>query len=139
VACDIGAFELEVETIAVEIDIRPGSDSNPIVPSGRGNLPIAILGSETFDVLDVDVTTLAFGPGAAAPSHDLTKPDAFDDHLRDANDDGLLDLISHYRIEQSGVSPDDAEACLTGETHDGAPFEGCDAIKSVSKGRGGRR
>jgi hypothetical protein len=123
----------------VEIDIKPGSDSNPIHPSGRGNLPMAILGSATFDVLDVDVTTLAFGPDIAAPSHDLTKSGAFEDHLRDVNDDGLTDLISHYRIEQSGVSQDDTEACIAGETLDGTPFEGCDAIRAVPKDRGGRR
>jgi hypothetical protein len=122
-----------------EIDIRPGSDSNRIIPSGRGNLSVAILGSDTFDVLDVDVTTLAFGPDAAAPSHDLTKPDAFEDHLRDVNDDGLTDLLSHYRIENTGIEPDDAEACLTGETLDGTPFEGCDAIEAIPRGRGARR
>jgi hypothetical protein len=138
-ACDIGAFELEIETIAVGIDIRPGSDSNPIHPSGRGNLPVAVLGSDTFDAMDVDVTTLAFGPDAAAPSHDLTKPGTFDDHLRDVNDDGLTDLLSHYRIENTGIEPDDAEACITGETLDGTRFEGCDAVRAVPKDRGGRR
>jgi len=138
-ACDIGAFELEIETIAAEIDIRPGSDSNPIHPSGRGNLPVAILGSDTFDVADVDVTTLAFGPDAAAPSHNLTKSGAFEDHLRDVNDDGLTDLVSHYRIENTGIKTDDAEACMTGETLDGTPFEGCDVIKGVGARRGSRR
>ena len=120
-----------------EIDIKPGSDSNPIIPSGRGKLPVAILGSDIFDVVDVDVATLAFGPGAAAPSHDLTMPDAFDDHLRDVNDDGFTDLISHYRIEDTGIQPEDREACLTGETLDGTPFEGCDAVLTVRAG--GRR
>jgi hypothetical protein len=138
-ACDIGAFELEIETITVEIDINPGSDSNPIHPSGRGNIPVAILGSDTFDVLDVDATTLAFGPDAAAPSHDLTKPGTFEDHLRDVNDDGLTDLISHYRIEDTGIAPDDAEACLTGDTLDGTLFEGCDEIRPVPSGRRVRR
>jgi CSLREA domain-containing protein len=138
-ACDIGAFELEIETTAVEIDIRPGSDSNPIVPSGRGNLPVAVLGSDTFDAMDVDVTTLAFGPEAAAPSHDLTKSGAFENHLRDVNDDGLTDLISHYRIENTGIAPDDTEACIAGETLDGTPFEGCDVIKAVPRARRSRR
>jgi probable HAF family extracellular repeat protein len=125
--------------VPVEIDIRPGSSANPIRPSGKGNLPVAILGSNTFDVTDVDVTTLAFGPKGAAPSHDLTKSGAFEDHLRDANDDGLTDLISHYRIENTGIEVDDAEGCITGETLDGTPFEGCDAIRAVPGARRSRR
>jgi hypothetical protein len=138
-ACDIGAFELEIGTITADIDIRPGSDSNPIRPSGKGNLPVAVLGSDTFDAMDVDVTTLTFGPDAAAPSHDLTKSGAFEDHLRDVNDDGLTDLISHYRIENTGIEWDDTEACLAGEMLDETPFEGCDAIRAVPGARRSRR
>jgi hypothetical protein len=44
----------------VKIDIEPGSDGNPINPKSRGVIPVAILGSDTFEVADVDVTTLAF-------------------------------------------------------------------------------
>ncbi len=130
-----GEARLQVEPAVVEItiDIKPGSDSNPIRPSGRGNLPVAILGSETFDETDVDVTTLALGPDAAAPSHDLTKPGVFADHLRDVNDDGFTDLVSHYRTHETGISPDDADACITGDLLDGTPFEGCDTIRVVTR------
>ena len=130
-------LNLRDPAVRPEIDIRPGSDSNPIHPSGRGNLPVAILGSDTFDVMDVDVTTLAFGPDAAAPSHNLTKPGAFEDHLRDVNDDGLTDLMAHYRIGETGIEFGDMEACVSGETLDGTPFEGCDVVRAVI--RGGRR
>jgi hypothetical protein len=134
-------FDLDFSRIveSVDIDIKPGSDSNPIQPSGRGNLPVAILGSDIFNVLDVDVTTLAFGPDAAAPSHDLTKSGAFEDHLRDINDDGLTDLVSHYRTQETGISQVDAEACITGDLLDGTPFEGCDVIRAIPGGRRVRR
>ena len=123
---------IEIER-RVDIDIRPGSDSNPIRRSGRGNLPVAILGSETFDAMNVDGTTLAFGPDAAGPSHDLTKPGLFEDHLRDVNGDGFTDLVSHYRTQETGISRDDAEACITGDLLDGTPFEGCDTIRVVAR------
>ena len=85
------------------------------------------------------MTTLAFGPNAAAPAHDLTKPGLFEDHLRDVNGDGFTDLVSHYRTEDTGIAANDAEACITGDLLDGTPFKGCDTIAVVTGRRGFRR
>ena len=124
------------QVLTVAVDIRPGSDANPIGRLGQGSLPVAILGSDIFDVSEVDPTTLAFGPDAAAPRHDLSKPGVFDDHLHDVNDDGITDLLSHFRSEDTGIEANDKEGCITGEMNDGTPFEGCDGIRTI---RGGRR
>ncbi|MBW2542497.1 MAG: VCBS repeat-containing protein, partial [Deltaproteobacteria bacterium] len=120
--------------VCPKIDIEPASESNPVNPKSRGVISVAILGSENFAVSDIDLTTLAFGPDAAATSHDLTKPGAFEDHLRDVNADGLTDLVSHYRIENTGIDGDETEACLVGKTLDGTPFKGCDAIRVLGAG-----
>lgn len=117
----------------IGIDIKPGSDRNSINPKSKGVIPVAILGSATFDVATVDVTALTFGPDGATPAHDLTDPAVYADHLQDVNSDGLMDLVTHYRTQDTGIAKGDTEACVAGETTGGVVIFGCDTIKTVGK------
>ncbi len=104
----------------VDIDIDPGNFPNFIDPTCQVPITVAILGSVTFDVADVDVDTLAFGPSGAA---------AMGSDPEDVNDDGLTDLVSSYLQDETGIVIGDTEACLTGILLDGTPFEACDSIE----------
>ena len=115
------------------IDIKPGSDPNSINLKSKGVVPVAILGSAIFDVTDVDVTTLVFGPCSATPAHDLADPVVYADHLQDVNLDGYLDLVCHFKTQELGLVKGDTDATLTGETNDGVIIYGTDDVNIVGK------
>lgn len=116
--------------LAIGIDIKPGDEANAIRPASRGVVPVAILGSEGFDVADVDVSTLAFGPAGAPLAH-RNGP-----HRIDVDRDRVKDLLAHFSTEASGLAVGDDEACVTGELVDGTPIEGCDDIRTTPRACG---
>ncbi len=121
--------------IYVDVDIKPGSYPNSInIKRSTGVIPVAVLGSAEFDVMTIDVATLRFGPNQAVPAHDLAKLSTYLDHLQDVNEDGFMDLVSHYVVGAAGLAHGDLEACLTGATLGGIPIEGCDSVRILGMG-----
>ena len=120
-----------VLTLEVDLDIQPDGSPNSINPTNEGVVPVAILGSDVFDVIRVDGLTLRFAKNEAAPIHDLDDSVIFANHLRDVNGDGIVDLVSHYRTAESGIAFGDMSACLSGLTLDGVHFRSCDAVRTV--------
>lgn len=112
---------------AVTIDIR----SSSLNPRSKGVVPVVIFstsvadGDETdFDAAEVDPLSVAFGPGGAAEAHGKG-------HIEDVDGDGDLDLMLHFRMQESGIRCGHTEAELTGETYDGERIAGVDTFRTV--------
>ncbi len=121
------------EFTLVSIDIKPGSDPNSINLGSNGNIPVAIFGTDTFDVTTVDPATIMLadaGVKARGKKGDLMSS------FEDVNEDGLLDLLIHIDTQSLVLSDDDVEALLTGETFDGLSISGTDAIRIVGSSGG---
>jgi hypothetical protein len=125
VACAVAlAAGAAAQLVSVSIDIKAGSDPNSINTDNRGVVPVAILTTADFDALTVDADSLVFGPAEAEKMHKQA-------HVEDVDGDGDLDLLLHFRTQDTGIAPGDTEACLMGQTYDGAPIMGCDSVETV--------
>ena len=116
------------DPIVAQIDINPGSDPNSFGAKARGQVPVALLGSATFDAGLVDDATVLFGD---APSPAGDAPIAHKSgHAADVNLDPWGDRIYHFRFTLTGLDPTDTAGCLGGEIS-GLDFLGCDDVNIV--------
>lgn len=112
------------DCILVEVHIKPGSDFNSINPNSEGVIPVAILTTEDFDATTIDPLSVEFGPNETMGAHGKG-------HIEDVDEDGDLDLILHFKTQETGIQCGDTEAILTGETFSGQIIEGVDSINTV--------
>ena len=111
--------------IEVEIDIKPGSDPNCFNNDGNGVIPVAILGSATFDATLVDDTTVQLA-GMAVKA--VGKKGKLLSSIEDVNGDGFADLVVKIEDTDGTFTPGNATATLTGNLLDGTPIVGTDSI-----------
>jgi hypothetical protein len=118
--------------IPVTIDIKPGSDENSINLCSNGATPVAILGSDTFDVYDINTDTLRL---ADAQVKVVGKKDKSLCSVEDVDADGYDDLVCHFNTTELGDMLDgtSTSATVKGETVDGTPIEGSDNITIVKE------
>lgn len=118
------------KTQSVLINIHPGSDPNSINLCSNGAVPIAILGSDTFDVNDINTETLRFAEAAVKvvgkkDPHSLCS-------YEDVNGDFISDLVCHFVTQDiAGVDGESTSATVNGELLDGTPIEGTDSVNIV--------
>jgi len=133
----------------ISIDIKPGSCPNPLNTKSRGVLPVAILGTADFDVLEVDPASVRLDGVAPLRSalEDVATPfvpftgetDASDctDEGADGFDDLNLKFTTRDIVAALGaVSDGDVLVLeLTGNLLDGTPIVGEDVVVFLKKGK----
>lgn len=123
-------YTLEDPTLEIAIDIKPGAVPNFVDALQGGAIPVAILGSESFEVVDVDLDSLVLGPDAAPREH-TEDWKGLKAGPTDVNGDEWPDLLVAFRTAETGIALGDTEACVEGQTLDGTPLRGCDAIQTL--------
>ena len=118
-----GSFQFQ-PFAQVGIDIKPGSFPNSINPRSNGVIPVAILTTDTFDATTVDIMNLRFGPNGAVEAHGRG-------HIEDVDGDGDLELVLHFRTQDTGIVCGATSATLTGNTFTGHAISGSDSVNTV--------
>ena len=107
-------------SIEVAIDIKPGSFPSCFNNDGNGLIPVAVFGSGTFDVYDVNVATVELEGLSVAMKPNGRYVAAYED----VNKDGYTDLVVKFYDVDGVFDPGDTSATLTGMLFDGTHFYG---------------
>lgn len=106
----------------ISIDIKPGSFPNSINLKNRGVIPVAIINDGSIDLSTINISSIRFGPNRAVQVHFS---------YEDVESDGDLDLILHFRTQDTGIKNGDIEAALTARLIDGRIIAGSDSLRTV--------
>jgi len=125
----IDNVKLDVETsMPVGIDIKPGSDDNVFNNNGHGVIPVAVLGSDVFDVTQIDVGTISL---QGLEVKVAGKSNKYLYHYEDVNFDGYDDLDCQIEDTDTVFEQGDTIAEVKGNLNNGSNFHGQDNIKIV--------
>lgn len=124
------------------VDIKPGSDVNPLNLKSNGVLPVAILGSETFDVTQIDPTSLllngvpplrwSYEDVAGHSGADMVGPDmnGDDKEVPDGYEDMTLKFFTQEITDSLGdvVRGDIVTLTMVGHLLDDSPISGYETV-----------
>jgi hypothetical protein len=140
----IRAYEVPCPQVDLAIDIKPQSCPNPLNVKSRGVLPVAILGSATFDVNTIDLASIRLEgvPPLRHNFEDVATPFVGEEcECTDEGPDNIMDLTLKFDkqaiIGALGDVDDRNEIVLTftADLMDGTSLEGKDCVIILKKGR----
>jgi hypothetical protein len=130
----------------VGVDIKPGSFPNPLNVNKRGVLSVAICGTESFDVTQIDPASIFLGPTVPPlrwSLEDVATP--FDGGIGDGHElgaDGYLDLVLKYDAQEVVAAlgtPNDGDVLVLAflgnlkAEFGGTPIIGVDVVVIIKK------
>lgn len=138
---------LGCRSITTAVDIRPQSCPNPLNLKSKGLLPVAILGSEDFDVSTIDAASIELAGVQPVRSNyeDVTAPVSNGNECECATKDadGYIDLTLKFKTHEIVEELLNAGGelihgqvlvlSLTGLLSDGTPIEGSDCVGLVGQ------
>jgi len=110
--------------IDVDIDIKPGTFPNSINLGSKGLIPVAILGTNDFNVDQVNPSTVVFS--GVSPS--LKGDGSLMVSIEDVNNDGFTDMLFHFNTPDLQLGIDDTYAVLEGMLFNGFRIRGSDSV-----------
>ncbi len=113
--------------IPISIDIKPDSYPNTINLGSNGVIPVAIFGSATFAVVQIDPSTIKLANAGIK----LKGNGQLVANYEDVNGDGFADIIIHIITEALELTEIDEKAELNGFLLDGRNIKGSDSIRVV--------
>ena len=117
-------YPIAPQNLIVDIDVDPWSGNNLIKPNSDFPIPVAVLGSGEFDVMQIDPATVKL----AEATNFMPMP-WFHNIDGDAGD--FPDAVFGFATEETGIFCNDTKVTLTGETYSGILFEGTSAIDAT--------
>lgn len=113
---------LFAQAITVSIDIKPGDVPTVIETDRQGMIPVAILTTAQFNAESVEPVTVTIGPNG-------TEAAVFRAMLDDVNNDGKIDRLLLFKLQDLNVKCSDTVIRLKGKTTDGRDIEGSETVK----------
>jgi hypothetical protein len=127
-----GLKQQPLELVIIQIDVKPGSTQDaPVNPKAKGVIPVALLGSSTFNPFEIEAESLRFGAAGNEASWRRCSKDA-----EDVNRDGFPDRVCHFDNQAAGFDEYDDRGILKGKlskAKGGVPFEGSARLKVITK------
>ena len=115
----------------VNIDIKPNDSKNTISINNDNSVRVAILGSDTTPINQIDISPLS----TDAPKFGGSTPQApVSTSIVDVNNDGKKDLVLKYNAGKTnplGFKSGDIQGCINGKLIDGTLIAGCDVVRII--------